>query len=657
MLVAAATFAVYAAGACRTIYVGDSGELVAAAATLGIPHPSGYPLYVLLGKLWITLVPVASAAHAMSLFSAAFAGLACGLLYYLVRREGLSAAAALLAALTLAFSPSFWSQAGVQRAYSLNAFFVVAVCGCALEWHRTRRVGAMAMAAFLAGLGATNHTVMGIVGVAVGIFALISEPRFLLRPRHLLACVGAGVAGLVPYVYLPLRSRQDPRLDWGNPETLDSFLGVVSRRDFWHRAWIESPGDFLVILGDYLRSLGSELLWIGTALALAGVVWGWKGFPGGHSPQEGQTGRSPLPVLLPLSVMAANLWAVAVHGSRTDIFVWHRYYIPSYVMAALLAAWGMELALERWRRWAPAALAVPGLLLILGWPLFDRGDYRVADDFSRQLLATLPPGAHLAAADDNILFVLIYLHLVEGLRPDVDLIMQGVGDADLGQLRFDPDDDPLFFTHHPNWNLPELEVVPVGLMFRTVRAGSQPELALPAGELASEATVPRDYLTQNLIGHYHYMLGITFETRDWPRAAAAFERAAAAAPENDVLFFNLGLIYRRNGLVRRALEAFERSAEINPRHIPSGNPVRAVDRVAEVRLEVERLEALEAELRRAAGLAAADGAALPGHTSGATAYHRTMAELLAARGEELAARGHRLLALEALSGSSRSSAN
>ena len=54
---AVAFLAVYAAGACRTIYVGDSGELVAAVATLGIPHPPGYPLYVLLGKLWTLLCP------------------------------------------------------------------------------------------------------------------------------------------------------------------------------------------------------------------------------------------------------------------------------------------------------------------------------------------------------------------------------------------------------------------------------------------------------------------------------------------------------------------------------------------------------------------------------------------------------------------------
>jgi len=66
----AAVFALYASGACPTIYVGDSGELVTAVARLGIPHPTGYPLYVLAGKLWTLAVPVGSIAWRMSLFSA-----------------------------------------------------------------------------------------------------------------------------------------------------------------------------------------------------------------------------------------------------------------------------------------------------------------------------------------------------------------------------------------------------------------------------------------------------------------------------------------------------------------------------------------------------------------------------------------------------------
>ncbi len=621
------TLVLYVLGACRTIYVGDSGELVAAVATLGIPHPSGYPLYVLLGKLWTLLLPIGPIAFRMSLFSAVMAALANGLFYWILRRAGLSWTAALMASLLLAFGPSFWSQANIQRVYTLGGLFMVAVLGLAWEWFRTRQIRYMVAAAFVTGMGAANHTVMGVIGLAVGVFALISDPGLIRRWRQLAACVGAGLAGLWPYVYLPWRSRQNPRLDWGNPETWDNFVGVVVRRDFWDRAWLESPGDGLIVLADFLRSLGTELAWGGTALALGGAIWGW---------------RKGWPVLLPLLAMAANLWAVGMHGSRSDIFIWHRYYIPAYVMAALLAAFGCQLIVERWgRRWATITLFVPLILLVVGYPKFDRSRYRIADDFSRQLLASLPPGAHLSASDDNILFVLIYLHLVEGLRPDLDLIMQGVGDTELPPLRFDPDSDPLYFTHHPNWELAEIEVLPVGLTFRTQRTGAPPpELSLPATGLAGadDPRVPKDYLTRNLIGHFHYMLGVTHETRDWPRAVAEFRRATSVASDNDVLFYNLGLIYRRNGMLRRSLAAFERSREINPRHIASQRRVQATERVTEVRTELERLKQMETTLE--------DDPTMMGLQAGQVDYHRRMSTLLASRGERLAARGHLLRALE-----------
>ncbi len=94
--------------------------------------------------------------------------------------------------------------------------------------------------------------------------------------------------------------------------------------------------------------------------------------------------------------------------------------------------------------------------------------------------------------------------------------------------------------------------------------------------------VPKDYLTQNLIGHFHYLCGLTHETSDWQRVSTAFERAMLAAPSNDVLFYNLGLIYRRRGLLEQALEAFRHAHAINPWPIPSASPVRASDRIAEV---------------------------------------------------------------------------
>ena len=626
---AALALAVYVAGASPTIYVGDSGELVAAVHTLGIPHPSGYPLYVLLGKLWTLAFPVGSIAYRMSVFSAVAASATVALSYSTVRALGLSRAIAATAALTLAFSPSFWSQSNIQRVYTLNALFLVAVLRVASAWVVSKNTLTLSAAFFLCGLGASNHTFMALAATALIAIVVASartehDARPLSASRWLLAAI-AFAAGLAPYVYLPLRSRADPALDWGNPETLASLWRVVTRSEFWERAWIESPADLLPILRDWLASIPIEITWLGALLAAVGLFH--RSIPRGM--------RIGLVMLATL-----NVTAMALHGSRSDLFLWHRYYIPTYVAAAILAAGGVDFAVRRaGRAAAGAALAIPLFLALSQHHDFDRSRYRVADDFARRLLASLPPGAHLAAADDNILFALIYLHFVEGLRPDIHLILQGVGKARLPPLTFDPNSDPLFFTHHPNWSVAGLEIVPVGLAFRVMRAGAPtPPLSLDRRPLAGEEDpgVPKDYLTRNLIGHFHYMLGLSAMESDWPTAAVDLARAGEIAAENDVLFYNLGLVYRRSGLLAEAERAFARSHEINPRHLAGDMHARALDRLREVRAERQRIEQVERELQPVL-----EEKRL---RAGTSAYHSALADLLAARGEQLAASAQSLRA-------------
>lgn len=575
LAIGAVAFGVYASGASRTIYVGDSGELVAAVHVLGVPHPTGYPLYVLLGKLWTLLVPIGSIAFRMSLFSAVCAAATSALLYGVARRMGCGRIAGLVASLLAAFAPSFWGEANVQRVYALNAVLVVAATWAALEWWQRRQTRMLSLVVFTCAVGATNHTFMALFGLTFGVFALIASPRTVLRPRALIAVSAVGVLGLLPYAYLPIASSFDPPLDWGNPETLAAFLDVVLRRDFWERAWLETPFDLLPIGVDYVHGIAVELAWVGAALTAVGV---WVSRRNGFS-------------YFLLATMAVNLLAMALHGSRSDLFIWHRYYIPSYLMASLFAGIGIDALAVRWGNAVRfASLALPVFLLVSGWARFDRSDYRIADDFSRQLLATLPPGASLSATDDNVLFVLIYLKMVEGVRPDVDLILQGVAGGAPDRLRFDPEKDPLYFTHHPNWDHPELDLIPAGLAFRVWRRNQPlPPLRLPPDELpaAADPDVPRDYLTDNLIGQYYFMLAFTAERADWSRAATLLERAMREAPNNDVLFYNAGLIYERNGRRKEALAAFRRSHAINPRHIPGTSRARAWDKIVALEAQAD----------------------------------------------------------------------
>ena len=619
----------YALGACRTAYVGDSGDLLTAIAVLGIPHPSGYPLYVLVGKAWTLLFFFLPPPWALSLFSAACAAAASGALYRIGREQSLGPIPSLFSALLFAFGPSLWGEANVQRVYALNALVLALATLFAFRWRRSGRFASLGTAFFLCGLGAANHLYMAVFGAALALFAAVSEPALLRRPLQILTCAGLAALGLLPYLYLPLRAQARPLLSWGDPRTAGGVLRVVLREGFWERRFLQDASDIGTILLDDLRSFGTETAWVGAVFALIGIVL---------------ARRRGWPVLLPLLAMAGNFASMAVHGSRTDLFVWHRYYVPSYLMIAVLAGWGCQAVLERVPPRVRALVFLPPLTLLLtGFSSFDRSRYRIAEDYSGIILRTIPPGSRLIASDDNILFVLMYLNLGEGRRPDVDLILEGIGGARLPPLAFNPDRDPVFLTHHPNWNVAGLEMVPSGLLFRPWRTGRPwpPPLDVPEFlEGERDLRVPKDYLTQNLIGNFHYMRGVTFEARDWPSARREFRLATAAAPNNDVLFYNLGLIFRRNGLYEDSLAAFRRSAEINPREIPSLSKPRAVDRIQEVEQEAKRLAEMEAQLRLSPELS--------GQSVGSASYHRALSVLLSERGFTEAARGHRRKAEERL---------
>jgi hypothetical protein len=116
----------------------DSLEFQVVCPTLGIAHPTGYPLYTLLGKFF-TLIPIGDAAYRVNLMSAFFAALTVVVIYLIVRILTDGSLAALFASLAIAVSPVFWSQAVIAEVYSLNAFFTALVVYLLFRWEMNRR--------------------------------------------------------------------------------------------------------------------------------------------------------------------------------------------------------------------------------------------------------------------------------------------------------------------------------------------------------------------------------------------------------------------------------------------------------------------------------------------------------------------------------------
>lgn len=113
----------------------DSLEFPLVSYELGIAHPTGYPLYVLLGKLF-TLGPWRNVAWSVNLLSAVAGALTIALVYAVARELTRRRLPALLGAVALAVSPVFWSQAIIAEVYTLTSAFVAMLLWLALRWAR-----------------------------------------------------------------------------------------------------------------------------------------------------------------------------------------------------------------------------------------------------------------------------------------------------------------------------------------------------------------------------------------------------------------------------------------------------------------------------------------------------------------------------------------
>ena len=218
----------------------DGGDLLAAVRVLGIPHPPGYPLYVLAARLF-ALLPVGNFAFRLNLFSACCAALAVVCLYLWLRAtlgalavhdSHLAAWASAAASLLLAFSPLFWSQALITEVYALNAL-CVALCLLLLSrWQTAQRrggsgYGALALLALLFGLGLGNHPTLLLL---LPVLLWSTSPSPLRGRANLMAAVPAFLIGLSIYLYLPLRASAGPLINWGDPRTWERFWWTSLRQ-------------------------------------------------------------------------------------------------------------------------------------------------------------------------------------------------------------------------------------------------------------------------------------------------------------------------------------------------------------------------------------------------------------------------------------------
>src|ERR1700736_794905 len=120
--------------AARDIVVGDTPELITAAATLGVAHPPGYPLFTMLGHVF-SLIPIGSIPFRVNLLSVVCDAFTVGVVYLIATRLVRSRIAAAIAALVLAVNPVFWEWSLAAESFPLNNLPAATLLLLLVMWH------------------------------------------------------------------------------------------------------------------------------------------------------------------------------------------------------------------------------------------------------------------------------------------------------------------------------------------------------------------------------------------------------------------------------------------------------------------------------------------------------------------------------------------
>jgi len=459
----------------------DSGELIVAARFVGVAHPPGFPLYVMLAHL-ASLVPIGNVAVRINFVSAFFAALACTVLALVVselivtasyvgelqrksrratrkRRKvshsianpvdgdsisswALAIVPPVCAGLLLAFSRTLWSYATITEVYTLNAFLIVTIFFLMLRWRRriledARSASRIAnsrgpkvaivdydfclyAAAIVFGLAlGVHHVTVALILPALAVLVYETQGLgFFASKRLFYAAVVSLAALVVVYSYLPLAAANNPILNWGDPRSIGAIWAHVTGKQY--QLFLSfSPSIMRQEFLQFGRFLLVEFGRPSLPIAFVAMI---AGFIAAFK-------RDRSTFLFLLFVILADL-AYALNysiGEDKDA-----YYLPTFIALTVFAGLGLhsflQLALGKRSDIAIRLLMVLGMALVPAWalagnwPFNDRSHYFIAHDYVENIQSTIEPNSLLLTLDWQVASPMLYTREVEQRRRDIRAI-------------------------------------------------------------------------------------------------------------------------------------------------------------------------------------------------------------------------------------------
>lgn len=331
VVVTVAAFVLY----LRTLLPGmafdDWGEMQTVPWVLGIPHPTGYPVYVMSAWLFEHVVPFGEVAFRANLYSAVCVALALGVATVIGIRLGVRPELAGVAAAATGAIGTIWSSGTVAEVNPLHLLLTALILERSLAWAGAPRLRDLALGGLLIGLSFANHALTLFVAPYAVAFVLWTG-RAALRehPRWLLAPVATGLLGLSAYLYLPFAASFDPPLVYNNPVTWDAFRFLVTGEQFRGQYGgllsPSGPSTFLASLPALWGVFVTELAVPVVLLAAVGAV------------VQLRRGTAAGVLLIAIAVTGVYAWANYLHLEH--------YLLVPFLVAGILAGVALDWAAD-----------------------------------------------------------------------------------------------------------------------------------------------------------------------------------------------------------------------------------------------------------------------------------------------------------------------
>jgi len=462
----------------------DTSEYIATAHIVGVPHPPGNPLFVVLARAWeVLLAPTGtSVAVRINLFSATMSAFAHGFWFlmmhrvmaFLTERRAVRLVGAAVATLVSATAFTVWNQSNVnEKVYTVSLFTIALLSYLAFRWRDNLGQGKddnlILLMVFILALSVGNHLMAFLAAPALVVFILLVHPRTLANWK--LYALGAAVAvlGLSIHLFLPIRAALDPVINEADPSTMAALWESLSRQQYDKPSILANPTDtdlprsFSLIIWQVInwiqyfdwqwaRSIAGNVSYFGGARPLFTVVFAVLGAYGAWShwlrDRISFTYMAVLFATLSIGLVGyLNFkygYSVTAHPGHTagDIAM-HEVRERDYFFIVGFSVWGLWAGLGLVTLWhqlaedlrerfpkpnlrfgvAAPVLAIALVPLALNWSWASRaGDY-AARDWAYNLLMSVEPYGVLFTNGDNDTFPLWYLQEVEGIRRDVAVIV------------------------------------------------------------------------------------------------------------------------------------------------------------------------------------------------------------------------------------------